>query len=78
MCKEISGICLALKYLLVSLDRQFLYSFNTYYYFLIVIFIFSIMADLQCSVHFLLHSEVTQSHIHVHILFSHMIMLHHK
>ena len=78
MCKEVSGICLALKYLLVSLDRQFLYSFNTYYYFLIVIFIFSIMADLQCSVRFLLHSEVTQSHIHVHILFSHMIMLHHK
>ena len=27
---------------------------------------------------FLLYSMVTQLHIHVHILFSHMIMLHHK
>ena len=43
-----------------------------------MIFIFSIIADLQCSVNFLLHSKVTQSHIHVHILFSHIIMLHHK
>ena len=48
------------------------------WFFLITIFIFSIMADLQCSVNFLLHSKVTQSHIHVHILFSHIIMLHHK
>ena len=41
-------------------------------------FIFSIIADLQCSVNFLLHSKVTQSHIHVYILFSLIIMLHHK
>ena len=27
------------------------------------------MAGLQCSVNFLLHSKVTQSHIHVYILF---------
>ena len=27
---------------------------------------------------FLLYSMVTQSHIQVHILFSHIIMLHHK
>ena len=46
--------------------------------FLKMIFIFSIIADLQCSVNFLLHSEVTQLHIHVYILFSHIVMLHHK
>ena len=39
------------------------------FFFLIMIFIFSIIADLQCSVSFLLHSKVTQSHIHVYILF---------
>ena len=43
-----------------------------------MIFIFSIMADLQCSVNFLLHSKVTQSHIHVYIFFSPIIMLYHK
>ena len=42
-----------------------------------MIFIFSIIADLQCSVSFLLHSNVTQSHVHVYILFFHIIMLHH-
>ena len=36
------------------------------------------IAGLQCSVHFVLYSKVTQLHIHVHILFSHIIMLHHK
>ena len=46
--------------------------------FFIVISIFYILADLQCSVHFLLHSKVTQSHIHVYIVFSHIIMLRHK
>ena len=44
----------------------------------VMIFIFSIIPGLQCSVNFLLHSKVTQSHIHVYILFSHIIMLHHK
>ena len=43
-----------------------------------MIFIVSIITDLQCSVSFMLHSKVTQSHIHVYILFSHIIMLHHK
>ena len=42
-----------------------------------MIFLF-IIAGLQCSVNFLLYSKVTQLHIHVHILFSHIIMLHHK
>ena len=41
-------------------------------------FIFSIIAGLQCSVNFLLHSKVTQSHIHVYIVFSHITMIHHK
>jgi len=52
-----------------------------YFYFLffgvfIMIFIFSIIASLQCSVNFLLYSKVTQSHIHVYILFSHIIFHH--
>ena len=45
--------------------------YNDFYFFLHE-------AGLQCSVNFLLHSKVTQSHIHVYILFSHIIMLHHK
>ena len=43
-----------------------------------MIFIVFIIAGLQCFVNFLLYSMVTQLHIHVHILFSHIIMLHHK
>ena len=39
---------------------------------------FFMLTVLQCSVNFLLYSKVTQSHIHVYILFSHIIMLHHK
>ena len=39
---------------------------------------FSITAGLQCSVDFLLYSMVTQLHIYVYILFSHIIILHHK
>ena len=42
-----------------------------------MIFIFSIIAGLQCSVNFLPYSKLTQSHTHVYI-FSHIIMLHHK
>ena len=38
-------------------------------------YFFSIIAGLQCSVNFLLYSKVTRSHIHIHILFSHIIML---
>ena len=41
-----------------------------------MIFIFSIIA--QCSVNLLLYSMVTQLHIDVYILFSHIIMLHPK
>ena len=41
-------------------------------------YFFSVIAGLQCSVNFLLHSKVTQLHIHVYILFSPIIMLHHK
>ena len=47
-------------------------------FFLIMIFTFSIIAGLQCSVNFLLYSKVTQLHIHIYILFSHIIMLHRK
>ena len=40
-----------------------------FFFFFLMIFIFSIIADVQCSVNFLLHRKVTQSHIHVDILF---------
>jgi len=45
-----------------------------------MIFIFSIIPGLQCSVNFLLHSKVTQSHIHIYILFliSSPIRFYHK
>ena len=43
-----------------------------------MIFVFSIIAGLQCSINFLLYNMVTQLHIHVYIIFSHIIMLHHK
>ena len=43
-----------------------------------MVFIFSIIAGLQSSVSFLLHNKLTRSHIHVYILFSHIVMLHHK
>ena len=43
-----------------------------------MVFIFSIVAGLQCSVSFLLDSKLTQLHIHVYILFSHIFMLHRK
>ena len=39
-------------------------------FFFIMIFIFSIIACLQCSVNFLLYSKVTQLHTHVYIFFS--------
>ena len=49
------------------------------FYFL-MIFIFSIIVGLQCSVSFLQYSKVTQSYIHIYILFLTLssIMLHHK
>ena len=43
----------------------------TYFFFILMIFIFSLIAGLQCSVSFLLHSRVTQPHIHIHSFFSH-------
>ena len=46
--------------------------------FFIVIFMFSVIAGLQCSASFLLYSQVTPSHIPMYILFSHTIMLHPK
>ena len=49
-----------------------------FFFVYIMIFIFSITAGLQCSVSFQLCNTVTQLHIHVYILFSHIIMLHHK
>ena len=60
---------------LVSLFFSIILQFS---FLLIMFFTFSIIADLQHSVNFLLHSKETQSHIHVYILFSYTIMLHPK
>ena len=49
-----------------------------HFFFFIMIFIFSTIAGLHCSANFLLYSTVTQLCIHVYILFSHLITLHHK
>ena len=49
-----------------------------YFFFFYIMIFFPIIAGLQCAVNFLLYSMVTQSHIHVYILFSHINMLHHK
>ena len=43
-----------------------------------MIFIFSIVAGLQCPVNFLLYSKVSQLHIYVYTLFYYIIRLHHK
>ena len=43
--------------------------------FFIMIFIFSIIAGLQCSVNFLLYSKINQSHVCIHS-FSHIILHH--
>ena len=40
-----------------------------HFIFFLIIFIFSIIVGLQCSVNFLLYSQVTLSHIHIYILF---------
>ena len=39
------------------------------HHFFLMIFIFSIISGLQSSVNFLLYSRVTQSHMHIYILF---------
>ena len=46
-------------------------------FFILLIYIFSIILGLQCSVNFLLYSKVTQSHTHINIYthsFSHFIL----
>ena len=53
----------------LSTPILFFYIYNDFFF---------IVAGIQCSVNFLLYSKVTQLHIHVYILFSHFIMLHHK
>ena len=59
----------------VKLDLRSKFSLHKYFYLFLMIF-FHIIAGLQCSVNFPLHSKVTQSHIYT--LFSHIIMLNHK
>ena len=52
----------------------FLDSTTDCFFFLYILIFFFIIPDLQCSVNFLLYSMVTQLHIHVQILFSHIII----
>ena len=54
-----------------NLELDLFFFFNDFYF-------FSIIAGLQCSVNFILYSKVTQLHIHIYILFSHILRLHHK
>lgn len=57
-----------------SLDLwDLLYFFN-----FLMIFIFSTIFGLQCTVNFLLYSKVTQSHIYILFLTLSSIMFHHK
>ena len=69
------------KYWILNLEKKFLSirrdscpwfiylecSLDVFPFFMI--FIFSIIVDLQCFVNFLLNSKVTQSYIHIYILF---------
>ena len=48
----------------------FFKAFLFFVFYLITIFIFSVIAGLQCSVNFLLFNKVTGSHIHVYTPFS--------
>lgn len=43
--------------------------------FLLWFLCFSVIAGLQCAADFLLYSKVTQAHLHICILFSHVVML---
>ena len=61
-----------------GLHMSFFSSQRSVFNYYIMIFIFSIISDLQCSVNFLPYSMVTQLHMYVNILFSHIIMLHCK
>ena len=54
--------------LLSCWDRKPVTEYSFFFSF-IMIFIFSIIAGLQCSVNFLLYSMVTQLHIRVYMLF---------
>ena len=63
-------------------EHLFMYKYaqrmiKTYFllYFFIIIFFNSYFPN---TIFFLLYSMVTQLHIHVHILFLHIVMLHHK
>ena len=53
-----------------------LYFIIIFYFFHFIIIIFN--SYFPNMIFFLLYSMVTQLHIHVHILFSHIIMLRHK
>ena len=54
---------------------SFIYKPQLFFNFIMIIF--SIITGSQCSCNFLLYTKLTQSHIHVYILFTYIIMLHH-
>ena len=59
------------KVIPIKLSMTFIHRTRTKYlkFVFLMIFIFSVIVGLHCSVNFLLYSKVTQSHIHVYILF---------
>ena len=58
-----------LKKIIAKSHVKELFSCVFFSFFLLMIFIFSIIVGLQCSVNFLLYSKVTQSHTYIYILF---------
>ena len=70
-----NNLTFPLNYKSVYISRTMFNFFLFFKWFLL----FSIIAGLQCSVNFLLYSKMTQSHIHIYVLFlTSSIMLHHK
>ena len=61
-------------FFLFFLFFRFLWFFFFFFFFFVAIFIFSIIAGLQCSLNFLLYSTVTQSHIQYTFFFPHSIL----
>ena len=61
---------------LCSIDLYVLFSSVITVFFILLyndFYFFSIIAGLQCSVNLLSYSMVTQFHLHVYVLFSHII-----
>ena len=73
-------LCSYLWFFRYKIIRLFSISLVNWFSFFKMIFIFSIIVGLQCSINFLLYSKVTQLHTHTYLLFLTLssIMLHHS